>query len=85
VGVYLRSAAATVGDTNQALATPVTFTAFTPASPAVVGKPALILKRTLGRTFGAEARARDRFQSLFGYQHLAHCSWGIGTSAMAIC
>jgi hypothetical protein len=38
MGVYLRSAA-TVGDTNQALATPVTFTAFTPASPAVVGKP----------------------------------------------
>jgi DNA methylase len=56
---YLRTQAATVRQTNQALAAPVAFTAFAPASPAVLGEPAPILKRTLGRTFEAEACAYD--------------------------
>ena len=48
MGVYLRATATTIDDVNQALARLVTFTTFTPASPTVVSKPAVVLNWTFG-------------------------------------
>ena len=71
MGIYLCEKAATVRNTNQTLAPPIAFTAFRPpASPAIFGKPPLVLKRAFGRTLDAE-RASHRIQTLLWYQLMA--------------